>query len=673
MRPPLAAPLAAVSGGAFAARFADFSTLDTFAFGLCAAALAACGLGARRAPAGEAACLLGLFLCSAWLLDIPSETRACAIEDVVERTGIDLADPVRLRGWVRRPPEALPDADRFDLELEAALEDVPACGGVRISVHREPDDPPLQIPYGVRVELLARLRFPRNYGNPGAFDRVGWLRERGIAMTATMRRYAPILPSGDRAAGWLPHQLWRLRIAASERLHRLLERARVELGRAALLRAMLLGDRSGLSEPVKTAFERSGTYHALVVSGLHVGVAAAGIFGLCGLFGGPRWPGAVAAALFAGLYALLLEGATPVSRAAWMLAAYLTTVLLFRQRQPLNVICAVAMGFLLWKPHWLADAGFQLSFLSVGAIAGIALPILERTTEPRRRALLDIWNTDRDLHLPVEDAERRVAIRAWLDPLVGVLKLPRAPGTWAITRSLRALWAVVALVVVSTVLLIALAAPLTWHFQRIAGSSPLTNVVTIPLVSIAVPAGLAGLATNRPEGMRIAAWAAGGMQRAAEWGAAGGARDWRVPPPPGWLALLAAASLAGWAAGLARGGRAAWAATAGAVGAFVAIAAHPFPARLEPGKLELTAIDVGQGEALLLGLPQGDAMLVDAGGLADFGDVPQASTWARRSSRPTCGRGRSASCARSRSPTPTPTTSAAPWPSSATSPSKSSG
>ena len=81
-------------------------------------------------------------------------------------------------------------------------------------------------------------------------------------------------------------------------------------------------------------------------------------------------------------------------------------------------------------------------------------------------------------------------------------------------------------------------------------------------------------------------------------------------------------SLVGWAAsGWRRAAGPRWLGSAAALAVFAVVAWHPFPAQIEQGKLELTAIDVGQGEALLLGLPDGTAALVDAGGAARFGEA----------------------------------------------------
>jgi competence protein ComEC len=178
----------------------------------------------------------------------------------------------------------------------------------------------------------------------------------------------------------------------------------------------------------------------------------------------------------------------------------------------------------------------------------------------------------------------------------------------------------VALFLLSAVLLVALAAPLAWHFQRIAGAGPAANVVAVPLLSVAVTAGLGGLLANQPEPFAVAGLAAEGMRSAAERSGASG-RDWRIPPPPGWLVGLALLSLVAWITGLAKGRWCAWAGGAAAITVFVIVAAHPFGPAIERGWLEVAAIDVGQGEALVLGLPDGSAGLIDAGGIADFRSV----------------------------------------------------
>jgi competence protein ComEC len=93
----------------------------------------------------------------------------------------------------------------------------------------------------------------------------------------------------------------------------------------------------------------------------------------------PAQARAILAALAIAAYALLVGGNVPVSRAAWMFAAYLTTTLIYRQKQALNVLALTALGFLVYDPRLLADPGFQLSFLSVALIAGVAVPVLEKT------------------------------------------------------------------------------------------------------------------------------------------------------------------------------------------------------------------------------------------------------------------------------------------------------
>lgn len=612
MREPLWAPTAALAAGVLAARLASLSFLESaVAAGLCAA-LALVGLRAPRPAAGLCSLLFGFGFAGAALSTSAPEPPPDRIDRLL--ADFDLELPVRLTGWVSEPPESLPDADRFTLAVESVFAAQPASGGVRITVNRPLEDPPLRLEYGERLELLARLRRPHNYGNPGAFDRVRYLRRRGVHMTATMRPYAPLLPLDGERGSRFQALLWNARRGVRERFEAVRDAGGLrDAESAAVLEASLLGDRGSLTRELENDFQRSGTYHALVVSGLHVGVLAGFLLWLLRRIGVRRWAAMSAAAAVAIAYALLLDTPLPAVRAAAMLSAYLAASLIYRAGRPLNVIAAAAFGFLAFDPDALLEPGFQLSFGAVTAIAVLAGPLLERWTVPHLQALRDLSNLDIDPHLAPEAAERRVAYRQVLEPLAALSRVPAD----RLSIAVRWCWFAVSTFVVSAVLLAALAVPTAAHFHLVAGASPLSNLVAIPLLACVVPLGFLAVLTGWPPLFATAAGAADALIWAARLGADGLALDRRVPPPPEWLAAATVAALVLWAIRLRRG----WGAGAAAVAVLVLfglIAVHPFPPDLSRDRMELTAIDVGQGDSLLLSAPPGVAVLIDAGGTPDF-------------------------------------------------------
>ena len=620
LRHPLVAPLAALALGIVAAQFASFSFWETLLSTLLLGLLAWVGLYRNAVRPGAVACLAAFMISGAMLGSRREPADPLLITTVLETVDADLNDPVRLRGFVREPTEALDTADRFVLEVESVFADAPARGGVRVNIYRQSDDPPVELPYGRRIELLARLRELRNFDNPGSFDRVAYLNKHGIHMTASVRGRTPIHTL--RGAGGTVWQawVWEVRTAAGKRFDALLEEAEAgESAAAAILRAMLLGDRSALDRETTTDFQRTGSYHALVISGLHVGVLALVVSFLLRLALVPPVPRALVAALAVAAYAALVGASLPVSRAAWMFTAYLAAGLLYRDRRALNVIAATALGFLVFDADLLFDAGFQMSFLAVALIAGIAVPLLEDTVDPYRRALRDLWNIDRDLHLPAHVAQVRVSLRMWLEPLGLVTRLPRAVLSFVVTGFLRVLIWVVALCVVSLVLQAGLALPMAVHFHRVSWGGVSANLFVMPLLLLLVPLGLLALVTGWAPTASAALFIAEAIGRVVEWHARNLPVDVRVPSPPMWLGALFGICLLAWA--LSFGGRRLWqgAAAAATAAALALIIAHPFAPRLTPNRLELTALDVGQGESLFLALPDGRIVLVDGGGLPDFG------------------------------------------------------
>ena len=149
-----------------------------------------------------------------------------------------------------------------------------------------------------------------------------------------------------------------------------------------MLTAMLTGDRSYLQHGARVGFERTGSFHLLVVSGMHLAIFSSIIFWLMKRMHLSRvWATLVTIACSFG-YALFTGFGHPVQRAFWMVTLYLIGRLLWRERVALNVIGVVALVMLAADPRSLFDSGFQMTLLSVLAIAGIAMPFAEQTFGP---------------------------------------------------------------------------------------------------------------------------------------------------------------------------------------------------------------------------------------------------------------------------------------------------
>ncbi len=634
MRYPLAAPMAAVAAGIFAAQYVTFSfrELSTSIFLLLALALAGLLRGALRA--GAAACLVGFTCVGALFASLPHPADPNRIDLVAEGKRLDLHDPILLAGWVRVPPTVRRDRDQFVLAVESIGTGVPVSGGVRVTVLRRTGEAGPELHYGDHLEFLARLRHIRNFKNAGSFDRAAALLRQDIEMTAFVRVGVPLRKLEGRRGRLVPALIWKVREWVEGRLDRLLG---PESRSGGIVKAMLLGDEAYIDPALSLAFQRTGTYHALVVAGLHVG-SLAWLFLF--LFRRLRFSGiwaALATTAPLAAFVLVCGSRLPTVRAACMVAGYLIARVFYRQRRALNILAGTALGFLIINPADLFDVSFQLSFLSVGAIAAIAVPIVERFLEPYRLALIDLPDRNRDLHLPPKVAQTRIAWRA----IAARLPFAERSSSNILCCLIRLPLAVAELAVVSACVQIGLALPMAAWFHRVSWSGMAANVFVVPLISLIVPIGFLTVGTGWPFLARLLSSLVTSMAGIVAWHARWAWLEARVPDPPPWLAALLGTSLVIFAWFLekqrpTRGPGARnipsepldWRVRAGLLfsGSALAVAlfalvSYPFPPRVDRGKLEVTALDVGQGEALFLALPQNQTMLIDAGGLATFGST----------------------------------------------------
>jgi competence protein ComEC len=534
-------------------------------------------------------------------------------------------------------PEA-PPVLSFDLATDAIEEVtpdtsrlVPVAGGVRVTVSG--DAPLAALRCGDTVEVPLRLRTPERYRDPGAWQYADYLLAQGIGTQGSLpasRLAAPKAIAHRNQTRWtsaidLRCHLYAAQTWAAERMasftssrpnHLLPAVLRLTSDDAGMLNAMLFGDRDRLNHALRLGFERTGSFHLFVVSGMHVALLAAGLFWATSRLRLNRFLATFATIGATTLYALLTGFGAPVQRALLMSSIFLVARLLFRDRNVLNSLGAAVLGVLVLSPSSLFESGFQMTFLAIVAIAGIAVPLGEWSFLPYAHAARNLDAVWLDSAMHPRLAQFRIMLRLCgehLQPLLGhrARRLPAAVVRWSLWTLELALIGVVAELV--------MALPMALYFHRATLFALPANVFSIPMVAVLAPTALiAFVASLVSPWLAMLPAAASAMMLHAITGViaiashAHGA-DWRIPgPSPGIIATACVSwAICCWAVRHSR--RTAWAAVA-LLPVTAALVLWPEPPAITKSTLEVTAIDVGQGDSLLVVSPEGRTMLVDAGG-----------------------------------------------------------
>jgi competence protein ComEC len=536
--------------------------------------------------------------------------------------------------------DAAPDTQSIDIDVQSVeylTPDVsvmqPTTGGIRFTL----SGPQLDLHCGDLIAIPLRLRTPDVYRDPGAWSYADYLLSEGIGATGSARasRVEVLRPSTATlrcrifaAQAWASNRLQTFANSAASR--HLSPALRLTPEDASMLNAMLFGDRTHLTHSLRLAFERTGTFHLFVVSGLHVALLAAAFFWLLRRLRLPEGPAVLLTILIAFAYAELTGFAIPAQRALLMTAIYLIARWLNREITALNALGAAALAVLVLDPRALFEASFQMTFMVILAIAGLSIPLNERLILPRLRALRHLDLLRLDATVPPRIAQFRIHTRLATE-LSADLFTPRLANlpVWL----LRALFWTLGAILISLTAELCMVLPMAIYFHRATLLALPLNFIDIPLLSILlcvaivtflaslisswlalIPAALTALllhlmrfTVDRVQNLAIA--------------------NLRTPGPAPIALALACVCIVFCAFALRAHRRRHFVA-----GVFVALliplaVLYPTPPRLHLGSLEVTAIDVGQGDSILVVSPTGQTMLVDAGGPTGRGENAAAATW----------------------------------------------
>jgi len=330
---PLLGPAAAIASGILVYRFVPFTPFELYGSITAFALLSLVSLVRQFRVLFLACTHLALFFCGA----LTSRLHTPGPPPEIETTG---RETVTAEGCVVEPPAISGERERFLLELDRDAR-------AQVTLYTKPGETLPHLRYGERIELDGKVRVPRNFGNPGAFDYRHFLARQNIYWTMSASASAVrVLPG--QCGNWFQKSVMNLRQATLERIERLYPGSPYQSG---MMQAILIGQSFQLQKVWTEEYRSTGTFHALVISGTHVAVLAAFFLFLLRICFVPESAALFLTVLAAWLYSLVSGWQAPCVRSAAGLTLYMIGGYFFRERRAMNLLAAVAIGFLVFTPN----------------------------------------------------------------------------------------------------------------------------------------------------------------------------------------------------------------------------------------------------------------------------------------------------------------------------------
>ena len=575
------------------------------------------------------------------------------VKRIYDENRIKSGDPIEIEGVLQTKPELAVGGFFLVLETERAVyknSEMKISGNVRLFAG-VPDEriaseyEQLNLRYGSRIRVACRLRREEGFLNPGAASGKKLLDQKHLDATAIIK--SPLLVEKIEDTETFAPLAW-----IYERRQNLINdfRENFYVSTAGILIASLLGNGYFLDNQTAETFRAGGTFHVLVISGLHITFIGGLTLLLIQFFTKKRIWQFVIAVAFLWAYALAVGADVPVVRAALMFTILLFGQVIYRSGTLLNSFGFCALILLAWQPEDIFTQSFQLTFASVAAIVTTAFPLVEKlrsigswtpTVETPFPPRVPSWlkRFCETLYWRERIWERDVSRQLWS------VKLFKSPYLKRIKNgSLQTIAAYVFEgVLVSLIVQIWLLPLLILYFHRL---SPLTVFANLWVgFIIALESFAAVFAVLFAQISSVLALPLIKLTEALNWLLVSvpdffTANDWaniRLPIYSGamkWVYILyiapvifLALALHRWklSAFKSRGSNSLFSAPLMIRLAFsslilflLLIVFHPFSSPRPDGRLRVDFLDVGQGDSALVTFPNGETLLVDGGGKRSF-------------------------------------------------------
>ena len=571
-------------------------------------------------------CFLGLFV-----IHLHADHEPDRLRDLMDRHELRREGPVEILGVVGAVPEIAPSGFSFVLKVRAVSE-VRFCrltrGDLSVRVMGHHGDAKMRPGQWARVACVPRRE--EMFRNPGGFRFVDHLDGEGIDAVCMLK--SPLLietskqsiPAGRALLGEFRNTAITKLVSTLGPMH------------GGMVSAVVFGNKEFLDGRAAELFRQGGTFHLLIISGMHMTFIAGIVLIIVGFLLRSPWLRFAAVVPVIWIYAEMVGWDRPVTRACLMFTLVLFGRCIFRRPDPLNLILATAAISIAAGPSDLFSPSFQLSLLSVVSVTSVALPIIERVR------MVGDWSPDSSQPFPPWPGLLRSFAetiywnpRAWRLRTRGndwqgtVVKHPFVDlSRWpSIMRLLSAIFEGIIATVSVQILLLPLQILL---FHRLTPAGLVLNLIVAPLVALQA---VLGLLATLSDG--LAAMFSPVAVLVGELGllisrilVSSGFSESRVPIYDGagktiyllhlLLTMAFILVVRNWnpferSRGISRHVRGLTVLLLTVT--CLVISCAPLSQPRPDGRLSVHFLDVGQGDSTFIVFPNGETMLIDAGGL----------------------------------------------------------